>query len=514
MPKHISQPSRDWKELDNEQRKKKWIQWGRDRVRRDPNDRPTQLTARLKYGWPPAHEFKKTGCFPEGLNGYCMLIGANTAREKHTDEELISILRNWSLKKRLAPRTYHFDTDPKLPCSRTYSDRFGTWTNALQMALGDSTDEFLQGYRFWRRWQRFCVEIAKDLYGQVITNKVSGIEGMVDIFIPHENLVIDAMTSSYAHSHKESEIERYILPGNRLEFWCLDRGRYEYSHPNLSYVYLEELKKRLQAKGLAKKIKKLEKFSTLESGDFTKRELCEFLKQIHRNLGRPVNTIDVENAPPPVPNVKVFNKTLAKGKGFTKVCEVAGVPYSESSFNRRYSKDELLTILKKIVKSGKPIVDALLDDPHLPSPSTYTRHFGSLGKALKHIGINQTHTLSDEQIINRLRKACKNFGGPISSNKCGPKLGLPSSRTYSERFGSWRKALHLAGYPSPLKIWNKKAIIPEIIRYYEQYKKWPSAPDFDRSVDYPSSSSVKKHFEGSFVKARNVAIKMYEEKAK
>jgi hypothetical protein len=228
--------------LSKRQRRLKWIEWGKKRVSENPNDRPTQRTAKVKFGWPSAHEFTKSGCFPEGLNHYCKLIGARTDREKRSDDELIEILRNWTIKKGVAPRTYDFDSDPKLPCSRTYSDRFGSWQNAFQVALGSDVDNFLQGYRFWRRWQRLCAALARKLYSRVEANTIQDVEGLVDIYVPNEKLIIDAMTSSYEHSHKESEVERYTKSGNRLEFWCLNRGRHEYSHPKLTYVYSDELK--------------------------------------------------------------------------------------------------------------------------------------------------------------------------------------------------------------------------------------------------------------------------------
>lgn len=100
-------------------------------------------------------------------------------------------------------------------------------------------------------------------------------------------------------------------------------------------------------------------------------------------------------------------------------------------------------------------------------------------------------TLSDEELLNRLRCAkdvtIKGFKGP------------PSSSVYVSRFGSWTKALELAGVFRKPRVYSDEELL-NILRDSET----PTYNHFIQSNDLPSAVTYRNRF-GSWAKALELA---------
>ena len=76
---------------------------------------------------------------------------------------------------------------------------------------------------------------------------------------------------------------------------------------------------------------------------------------------------------------------------------------------------------------------------------------------------------------------------------------LPHPQIFQDRFGSWDRALELAGLESN-KTFERKFLISEIERYIEEFNHIPSTNEFRYAEGYPSPKPYKRSF-GSFNRA-------------
>lgn len=86
-----------------------------------------------------------------------------------------------------------------------------------------------------------------------------------------------------------------------------------------------------------------------------------------------------------------------------------------------------------------------------PGPSVYAYRFGSWTKALELAGVlRKPRSYTDEELLSILRES-----GTPTYNHFIQSNDLPSAVTYRNRFGSWAKALELAGIER-----NSNSLIP------------------------------------------------------
>jgi hypothetical protein len=83
----------------------------------------------------------------------------------------------------------------------------------------------------------------------------------------------------------------------------------------------------------------------------------------------------------------------------------------------------------------------------LPSSSTYTQRFGSWNAALEAAGLEpyRRPTFSDEQLLQILRDLAAELGRTPLLRELQARSDLPSSSVYTRRFGGWNAALQAAG---------------------------------------------------------------------
>ena len=206
---------------------------------------------------PKTYEFDRSKDLPDSTT-YAHRFGSwNKALEKaglninrkrqYEKQDLINILQELNEKNRRSPSCRD------VPSITPFVNMFGSWNNALRTA-GLKLNEGRFG-KLWIRWQHFCEDITKEIYGDInikIQKFIPGV-GFPDIMIIKEKLIIDAMSSAYDSIHKKNQIKKYSSLGYELQFWCLFGGR-EIKNKKVKYYYIRDIIKLLQDKESSKNL--------------------------------------------------------------------------------------------------------------------------------------------------------------------------------------------------------------------------------------------------------------------
>ena len=168
-----------------------------------------------------------------------------------------------------------------------------------------------------------------------------------------------------------------------------------------------------------------------------------------------------------------------------------------------YSDSYLLNILKRYKEENDrtPTQDdfSKTKNTKYPSYMTYVKRFGTWNKALEMAGlcVNMCHhdNLSDEELLNYLVKFKEKNGRTPINDDFENNQEYPSHRTYVNRFGSWNKSLELAG----LSV-NRYINIPEhellsyLTEFHKENGKVPTQRDFLDNIKYPNFNTYIYRF--------------------
>lgn len=116
----------------------------------------------------------------------------------------------------------------------------------------------------------------------------------------------------------------------------------------------------------------------------------------------------------------------------------------------KYKDDELLGYLLQFwQENGKvPTAKDFDNNPKCPSSSTYQKHFGSWNKAIEIAGLSGYRVrvrILDNELLEYLIQFWKENGRAPTKMDFINNPKYPSPRTYQLCFGSWSKALKLVG---------------------------------------------------------------------
>lgn len=113
-------------------------------------------------------------------------------------------------------------------------------------------------------------------------------------------------------------------------------------------------------------------------------------------------------------------------------------------------KDEIIKLVQELSdKKGETITRR--EFPY--SPSVYLKYFKTWSEVVETAGLkkNMLLNLSDEDVLNYIRKYEKEFGKIPQYKKFNNSNGYPDASKISERFGSWANALIKAGFDAKQK---------------------------------------------------------------
>lgn len=143
-------------------------------------------------------------------------------------------------------------------------------------------------------------------------------------------------------------------------------------------------------------------------------------------------------------NGKIVDKSPSKDK-------LKGLKDEKYKVNRKrkYIDKELLDCLRQFYKeNGRvPIWDDFNNNHKYPSFGTYSVRFGSWNRALKLAGLCVNHHtgLADKELLDCLRQFHKEHGRIPVMTDFDNSIIYPHYSTYVKRFGNWSKALKLVG---------------------------------------------------------------------
>jgi len=182
---------------------------------------------------------------------------------------------------------------------------------------------------------------------------------------------------------------------------------------------------------------------------YTDEELLEMLKRKASKLKRAPSRREIDRDPN-MPSSEVYMRRFCSWR---RALHLIGFEIPKRKVYKGSLKPkDLLERLKVLSKrlGRPPKLREIQKDPKLPYCRTVVKVFGSYEKIVQRLGYRSArYKYSDEELLNFIRKKAKELGRRPSKREMDRDRRMPWSDTFAERFGSWRRACHLAGYPSP-----------------------------------------------------------------
>ena len=276
---------------------------------------------------------------------------------------------------------------------------------------------------------------------------------------------------------------------------------------------------------------KLAKICGLEANVhfYTKEEAFNLLKNFYKKYGFIPKQKQFKNYKDELPNVAVYDNF----GGLLKSLEEIGIPLRKDQLSRKNKN----VLTKKQVK--QKMIDFYninnfvpytkdLNKYGLPKISTIAHMFGNYKNYIIECGLEPPKEIfitsdryTDEELLHILQDYYKYTGYP-TERKFLKRLGLPSSGTYYNRFGSFEAALKLANIPIPedrKRFFNRKPLSDKellyLLKYYTNKKLENNIclltnDDIDKIENMPSSSVYNSRFGGIVQSYALIGIDYYD----
>ena len=185
--------------------------------------------------------------------------------------------------------------------------------------------------------------------------------------------------------------------------------------------------------------------------EYTRQELIAKLQQKAAALGK-TPTMNDMLFDPEMPNDSAYIKEFGT---WTKAAEAAGLKPTLPGSKQLYTDQELITAMQDAAKKlhhtpSSYEMNALEDSP---SSRSFIRKFGSWECAVRAAGLTPPpkrrrggrSAFSNEKMIQSLRDLAEKLGKTPSRIDIDSDPDTPQSHTYVSHFGTWNRALELAG---------------------------------------------------------------------
>ncbi|MBR5621073.1 hypothetical protein IKW75_01140 [Candidatus Saccharibacteria bacterium] len=165
--------------------------------------------------------------------------------------------------------------------------------------------------------------------------------------------------------------------------------------------------------------------------------------------------------------------------------------------SKHLSDEELLELLRKKAEElgHAPTADHLKKNPTMPESTVYIERFGSWNNALKAAGLKSRYCrckdLSDEEMLDLLREKVNKIGYIPTKNSLTGDIDIPNPASYAKRFGSWTRALNLAGFETTL---SDETLITLLQNKVIELGYIPSIEMVEEDYTMPSVVTYRKHF--------------------
>jgi hypothetical protein len=189
-----------------------------------------------------------------------------------------------------------------------------------------------------------------------------------------------------------------------------------------------------------------------------KEKMLENLKKLANELGR-IPTQEDNNKCSYTNATSSYNKHFGSWNNALKLLGFA------AHEKQRLTKEELLDILaKKCKELGRAPLIA-----EIPHRTSYKRKFGSLDNAFDLIGVKRVKSCTDEELIETIQKFYKENGRAPTVYECRDCEYLFAPTTYSNRFGTFLKAIEIAEVPLNEK--NRSVAEKDLFNYISSIYK-------------------------------------------
>ncbi len=262
---------------------------------------------------------------------------------------------------------------------------------------------------------------------------------------------------------------------------------------------------------------------TLNKGnwdDLSDEELLSLIALKSKNGTMP--TFDDIKRDPLLPHPSLFHRRFGNWGDIAKRLGLKMTRSQAGLFDKK-EKSELCEILRQEAKklNGKsPSRSYMRAHQELPAPYAFVAAFGSWNAALRAAGlsVNQV-TISDEDMLSALRLKAEAMGRTPTRIDVRRDDKMPSDVSYANRFGSFLKALQLAGLTYGNRPgWRRDSdsqqaldleMLKKLRTFMKQIGHHPTQNEVDGCKDLASATTYRRHF-GSLKEAIALAEKLEE----
>lgn len=101
--------------------------------------------------------------------------------------------------------------------------------------------------------------------------------------------------------------------------------------------------------------------------------------------------------------------------------------------------------------------------------------------------------ITNNELLQELLVLAKYLGRIPTCRDMGSQNEVHSVTLYKKRFGSFNAALNIAGLANRQLI-TDEFLLSELLRFYDEFRRIPTANDLDTNKDYPSRGVYRNHF--------------------
>jgi len=162
----------------------------------------------------------------------------------NSKEELTNAMKKLAKKLNKTPTRTDMNNAKGFPTYTPFVEKFGSYTAACLRAGLIPNDG--RNNTLWQAWEKHCIDMANIIYEKIEIKSKHVVEGVPDLFVPDQKLLVDAKTCGY--SDFGDQVKKYCEKGHKLEFWCIFKG-IENKSAKVGYVYAEELARKMKHSG-------------------------------------------------------------------------------------------------------------------------------------------------------------------------------------------------------------------------------------------------------------------------
>ena len=225
----------------------------------------------------------------------------------------------------------------------------------------------------------------------------------------------------------------------------------------------------------------------------SREELCDALRTLADELGRPPTTTDMRTDGP------YSEGTYVNRFGsWTAACEAAGIGHPPA---QKITDQQLIDALDTLASDlGHTPTTRDMDDHGQYTAGTYRERFGSWDRALKAAGLDSEQRdtpeiLSKRALIIELESLKTELGQTPTTTDMN-EHGQYSAQPYRDRFGSWDAALEAAGFePAPQEPANKlseQELLEEVNSLATELGRPPTTTDMQTHGTYSPGTYLNR----------------------